>query len=105
MLQPRQWKSECAAVAYLERIVHAETAYVSKERRYASVSDLIEAKLLDPRFNAPLQGYEFSVVWSRSEYTASAVPVSGNSSRHGYYATKDGVVRFSTSGVSGKPVQ
>jgi hypothetical protein len=106
----RQAKSESAAVCNLMEIADAEASYVSRRRGYASLAELIDAKLLDPKFSAPVEGYQLSVTVSAGVYTASAEQVSTNTGGHGYYVVPDGIVRYSTamtmapSGMSGKPV-
>jgi hypothetical protein len=107
VLRSRQAKAELAAVCNLKAITYAENSYASKGRGYGSLDELIDAKLLDSRFTEAAHGYEFTVVSSGREYTAFANPIS-QSSGHGYSATTDGIVRYSTNapaGMAGKPVE
>jgi hypothetical protein len=102
---------ESSAVANLRTIAGAEAAYLSRGRGYGSLTALVEAGLLEPRFEGVVSCYELRVVASGDAYTATAVPISTDAGRFGYYAEADGVIRYSTaislapSGYSGRPVE
>jgi hypothetical protein len=107
---------ESSAVANLRTINTAEMTYLSSDRRYSSLADLIASGLLDSRYNGTKAGYRFSVSTDGKTYTAAAMPQSREVGRFGYYTTTDAVIRYATSkagacspcfpeGQSGAPVQ
>jgi hypothetical protein len=111
LLRSRQAGDETSAVAGLRSIALAERTYLRSQRNYGDLPALIRAGLLDSRFHAPVNGYQFSIGVTAGNFTAIANPVSSNTGRYGYFITSDSVVRYSTaavlapSGQAGKPVQ
>jgi prepilin-type N-terminal cleavage/methylation domain-containing protein len=112
LLRSRQAANESAAVATLRTINTAQVTYLSSNGgNYGTISNLVGAGLLDSRFNGSVGGYNYTVVASSYDYTATADPVSSNSGRYGYYSLPDAVIRYSTAaslapaGQAGNPVQ
>jgi len=112
LLRSRQAAQEAAAVATLRTINTAQVTYLSSNGgNYGTIADLVGAGLLDTRFNGAVEGYNFIIVSSGADYTATATPVSSNAGRYGYYSIPDAVVRYSTAaslapaGQAGNPVQ
>ena len=112
MLRSRQAANESSAVASLRTIASAELTYATTSRgNYGSITALISAGLLDSRFASVVSGYQLGVIVSGRSYTATATPVSTDTGRYGYFATSDGVIRYSSvpalapAGQAGKPVQ
>lgn len=114
LLRSRQASNESSAVGNMRNLNTAQVSYSSTNGTYASITDLITARLLDDRYsNANFNGYQFTVVLSNANrnYTAYATGVSVNTSRFDYYSSPDFVIRYSTdatrapSGMSGDPVQ
>jgi prepilin-type N-terminal cleavage/methylation domain-containing protein len=113
----RQSAQESSAVAMVRTINTAEVTYLSSNQgSYGSLDMLISQGLIDARFSASVSGYNFAVVASTSDYTASATPSSTNAGRFGYYSTPDAVIRYQTTttatcspcypgSLSGAPVQ
>jgi hypothetical protein len=87
-------RNETVAIAQLRTINSAEVTYLSQHGGYGAISDLIEAGLLDERYRATLSGYVFNINVSSDAYTATAMPVSTQTGKYGYYTTILGVVRF-----------
>jgi hypothetical protein len=102
---------ESRALTGVRMIIGAESAFVAKGHGYGKLTDLIEAELLDRGFNAVRHCYRYGITVSDSTYAVSAIPISSDAGRYGYYAEADGIVRYSTAvslspeGFSGKPVQ
>src|SRR5438552_5387513 len=99
LLRSRQAANESAAVANLRTVNTAQVTYLSSSGgNFGTLAGLVAAGLLDSTFTAgaPKAGYNFSVVASGSNYTATATPASTNTGRFGYYSTPDAVVRYST---------
>jgi hypothetical protein len=111
LLRSRQAANDASAVANLRTIFTAEVTYLSTRRTYGDMSALIRAGLLDPRFDSPINGYQFAISAAGPTYRATATPLSANSGRYGYFVTVDGVVRYATApalappGQAGRPVQ
>jgi prepilin-type N-terminal cleavage/methylation domain-containing protein len=113
LLRSRQAANESAAVATLRTINTAQVTYLSSNGgNYGTISNLVGAGLLDSRFNGgTVGGYNYTVVASSYDYTATADPASSNSGRYGYYSLPDAVIRYSTAaslapaGQAGNPVQ
>jgi type IV pilus assembly protein PilA len=112
LLRSRQAANESAAVANLRTLNTAQVTYLSSSAGdFGEIQDLIDAGLVDATFNGVKAGYNFDIVASGSDYTATAVPASTNTGRFGYYSTPDAVVRYSTStalapsGQAGNAVQ
>jgi hypothetical protein len=111
LLRSRQTANETSAVANLRSIAVAERTYMKPQRNYGDLPALVRAGLLDARFNAPVNGYQFSVGVTAGNFTAIANPLSSNTGRYGYFIASDGVVRYSTAavmappGLAGRPVQ
>jgi len=121
--------SESAAVANLRTINTAQVTYLSYSGgSYGTMSDLINARLLDETFSGRKAGYTYTITLGAmgSDYTAEAmaVPIAPRRywwgswkvttpPRHyyGYYSVRDAVIRYSTdpsfapAGQSGKSVQ
>jgi hypothetical protein len=114
-------------VANLRTINTAEITYLSNSGgTYGTVTDLIDAGLLDPTFAGTKAGYNFSIALDAtgSGYTAEAAPANvaeshawlsskppANTRLYAYYSLPDAVVRYSTNaslapeGQTGKSVQ
>jgi type IV pilus assembly protein PilA len=112
-LKSRQLANENTAVANLRTISNAQATYqTSSGGFFGDMTQLVDERLLDNRFGGTgiIGGYAYAVATDGFEYTASAVPVSSNNGRYGYYMTGDGVVRYSItttlapSGRTGEPV-
>jgi type IV pilus assembly protein PilA len=95
LLRSRQAANESAAVATLRTINAAQVAYSSSGGNYGTLDDLIKERLLDDAFTGNKAGYKYTVTALGPNYTAEAVPITGNSGRYGYYSHPDAVVRFS----------
>jgi prepilin-type N-terminal cleavage/methylation domain-containing protein len=111
LLRSRQAANESAAVASVRTITTAEVTYLSSSGgNYGTITQLVQAGLLDTGFNGTKGGYNYGITTSGTDYTIVAEPASTNNGRYGYYSTPDGVVRYSTtttlapSGASGNPV-
>jgi type IV pilus assembly protein PilA len=97
LLRSRQSAQESSAVAQLRTINTAEVTYLSANQgSYGSLDQLITQGLIDARFSGSVSGYNFSVVATGTDYTASATPSSTNAGRFGYYSVPDAVIRFQT---------
>jgi prepilin-type N-terminal cleavage/methylation domain-containing protein len=117
LLRSRQSAQESSAVAQIRTINTAEVTYLSSNQgSYGSLPQLITQGLLDARFAGSVSGYNYTVIASGPDYTASATPSSTNAGRFGYYSTPDAVIRFQTATtatwtpcfpgtLSGNPVQ
>ena len=113
LLRSRQAANESAAVANLRTVNTAQVTYLSSSGgNYGSLPNLVSAGLLDNTFVTGVKaGYNFGVVNSGTDYTATAYPASTNTGRFGYYSTPDAVVRYSTdstlapTGKAGQAVQ
>jgi type IV pilus assembly protein PilA len=115
----RSWQAtrEASAVAQVRTINSVENTYISSNQgAFGTITDLINAGMIDSRFAGSISGYTFTIDASGNNYTVSATPTSVNSARFGYYSTPDGVIRFQTStssncnpcyppNLSGAPVQ
>jgi hypothetical protein len=115
----RRGYGETSANSNLRMINSAENSYQgSHAGSFGNISRLIEAGLLDERFDGakPVSGYVFDIQVSKGEYTATAMPISTDSGRFGYFSNSDGVVRYTATstptckpcfpeGQSGAPVQ
>lgn len=96
---------ESSAVANLRTINTAEGVYLSNAGKYGTIPEMLSLGLFDGRwrFERPvLFGYEFSIKVSDSGYTATAMPISTNAGRCGFYTTQDGVVRYQTAVIPGE---
>ena len=99
LLRSRQAAQESSAVANLRTINTAEVTYLSSNQgNYGDIPSLITQGLVDSRFAPlnPVSGYTYSVTASASDYTVTAMPVSGNAGRYAYFSLPDAVIRFST---------
>jgi hypothetical protein len=112
LLRSREAANEAAAVANLKTIVMAEIMYSTKTHgNFGSVTALMTAGLVDSRFYSPVSGYQFAVVVSGQNYTATATPVSPDTGRYGYFVTSEGLIRYSSVpalapiGQAGQPVR
>ena len=112
LLRSREAANEAAAVANLKTIVMAEIMYTTKTHgNFGSVTALMTAGLVDSRFYSPVSGYQFAVVVSGQNYTATATPVSPDTGRYGYFVTSEGLIRYSSVpalapiGQAGQPVR
>src|SRR5437867_4088475 len=112
LLRSRQAASESAAIANLRTIATAEIVYSSSARgNYADLQTLIIGGLIDSRFASEVSGYQYSIMISARDFTATAMPSSPNSGRYGYYVSSDGVVRYSRApnlappSLAGEPVR
>jgi hypothetical protein len=104
---------ESMAVNSLRKINGAEQTYAAAHQgRFGNIHELIEAGLLDSGFEKPVACYTLDVTISGEGYEATAVPVSRDAGRFGYFSAADGVIRYSTSvsmapnpEMAGDPVQ
>jgi prepilin-type N-terminal cleavage/methylation domain-containing protein len=115
LLRSRQAANETAAVANMRNLNTAQVTYSSSNGGvYGALSDLVAARLIDPRYaTGNFSGFNYTLDLSvdARDYTAFATALSANTSRFDYYSTPDFVVRYSTItarapvGQSGTPVQ
>jgi type IV pilus assembly protein PilA len=121
LMRARQSAHETAAVSSLKTINAVEVSYMSTSGgSFGSLADLVNAGLIDQRFGSGnVSGYNFAIMASGADYTATAIPVSANNGRFAYYSWPDAVIRYSTAtsgcggtggncfpaGQSGLPVQ
>jgi type IV pilus assembly protein PilA len=115
LLRSRQAANETAAVANMRNLNTAQVTYSSSNGGvYGALSDLVAAKLIDPRYDTGnFAGFNYTMDLSvdSRDYTAYATALSPNTSRYDYYSTPDFVVRYATiasrapSGRTGEPVQ
>jgi type II secretory pathway pseudopilin PulG len=97
LLRARQVAQESTAVINLKTLTSAEITYISAKGDYGTITELINANLLDSRFDAAqVSGYRFVLMGSGHDYTATAMPISANTGRFGYVSSADGVVRYQT---------
>ena len=102
LLRSREAANESSAVANVRTMNTAETTYLSGSgQNYGAISDLINAGLIDVRFNSAVSGYSFIISNSGSNYTATAYPTDPNTGRYGYYSLPDAVIRYDN--ASGAP--
>jgi hypothetical protein len=97
--RPKGRTNESAAVANLRTINTAQVTYLSSSAgSYGTITDLIDAKLLDDTFSSTKAGYNYSITLNATgqEYTAEAVPASVQTGRYNYYSVPDAVVRYGT---------
>jgi hypothetical protein len=106
LLRSRQAAQESAAVAQLRTINTAQVAYLSTNGgNYGTIPQLVQAGLLDARFNQPISGYNFSIIAVGGIYVAATIPESQSMGRYSYFATPDAIIRFSTVNVLAPPQQ
>ena len=92
---PLRHSNEYAAMTNLRTINTAEVTYLSSSGgTYGTLSDLIAARLLEEAFNATKAGYRYSIAVDAAGYTATALPVSMNTGKYGYYSGIDAVIRY-----------
>src|ERR1051326_5456998 len=104
LLRSRQAAQESSAVAQVRTINTAEVTYLSSNQgSYGDVTSLVSQGFLDSLFTGSVSGYNFSVSASGTDYTATAMPTSGNAGRYSYYSTPDAVVRYGTGTGCGGP--
>lgn len=94
----------------------AQVTYLSDHGgNYGTVSNLIEARLLDSSFDDTVSGYVFKVTLTDKDYIATAMPASMETGKYGYVSRGDAVVRYAEAatetcrpcfpkGMSGAPV-
>jgi type IV pilus assembly protein PilA len=113
LLRSRQAANEAHAVANLRNLNTAEVSYISNQRTYGGVPELITAGLLDDRYSNGSAGYNFNVQISGTylDYTATAIAQGANAGRYDYFTKPDYVIRYSTdparapTGLTGEPVR
>lgn len=113
LLRSRQAAQETHAVANLKTVNTAEVQYMSNERTYGAIPQLITAGLLDARYSQPSSGYTYDIQLPSDylDYTASATAQGANAGRYDYFTKPDFVIRYSTDatrapvGLSGEPVR
>ena len=97
LLRSRQSAQESSAVAQIRTINTAEITYLSSNQgAYGSLPMLITQGLIDARFAGSVSGYNYLVIASSTDYTASATPTTANAGRFGYYSLPDAVIRYQT---------
>jgi hypothetical protein len=104
--------NEAAAVANLRTVNTAQVTYLSTTGgNYGGLPDMVQAGLLDTRFNGAVSGYLYFVIAESGDYVAVAAPVNPGSGQRAFFSTPDGVVRFSAApqlappGLESQPVQ
>jgi hypothetical protein len=106
---PRRHSNEYGAVSNLRTINTAEVTYLSSAGRYGTMTDLIDARLLDDTFTGTKAGYNYTITLDATGYIATALPALKENGRYGYYSVPDAVVRYSTlaptPAQTGKPVE
>jgi hypothetical protein len=88
-------RKDVFAVAQLRTINTAEVMYRVNASKFGSIEDLIRAGLLDSRFTSAVDGYNFTVISDKNEFTARAT----SASRYGcwdYFTSTDAKIRYST---------
>jgi prepilin-type N-terminal cleavage/methylation domain-containing protein len=114
LLRSRQVAHETSAVATLKTLNVAQISYAaSSGGTYGAMSELINAALIDSRFNSTMSGYNYNMDLASSlrDYTFYATAVSANEGRFDYYTGPDYVIRFTSvttrapNGQAGLPVQ
>jgi prepilin-type N-terminal cleavage/methylation domain-containing protein len=116
-LRSRQSANEASAVSNIRTVNIEEATYsVSAGGNFGTITELVNAGMLDSRFNSSVSGYSFTITASGPDYTVTATPTSLNSGRYGYYSNPDGVIRYQSAtsatcnpcfppGLSGSPVK
>ena len=117
LLRSRQSANEASAVSNIRTVNIEEANYsLSTGGNFGTMSELVNAGMLDARFNGSISGYSLTITVSGPDYTVFGTPTSLNSGRYGYYSTPDSVIRYQTStsatcspcfpaGLSGSPVK
>jgi len=113
LLRSKQAAQETHAVANLKTVNTAEVQYMSNQKTYGGIPELITAGLLDARYSTPSSGYTYDIQTSVDylDYTALATAQGANAGRYDYFTKPDFVLRFSTdptrapAGLSGEPVR
>jgi len=110
---------EVTSVVRLRWINMAQVEYLNQTyikqppARYGTLSDLVQASVVDERLSKPpVFGYTYDVVLKGEGYIATATPVEGSPENcWEYYSTDDAVVRYSTNpekapdGQAGMPLR
>jgi hypothetical protein len=91
----RQIDNEASAVMNLQTLAKAEFVLLNEDGFYGTVDELILSRFLEPRFAAPISGYNYSVVPSQFNFLATASRTSRFNGRYEYFVTGDGIVRYS----------
>jgi hypothetical protein len=88
--------NESAATANLRTLNTAQIVYMAGDGggRYGSLTDLINAGLLDSTFTGPKAGYTFSLIPVPGGYAAVALPASQETGRYGLFTTADAMIRY-----------
>src|SRR5262245_65628153 len=75
LLRSRQAANEAHAIANLRTLNTAQVQYISSQRQYGDVPELVTAGLLDQRYVQVSGGYNFSVALSGKflDYKATAI--------------------------------
>ena len=102
---------EAAAVATLRTINTAEVTFLSVSKgNFGTISQMIDVGLLPENFRGAVNGFNYGVISSGSDFVGAAIPNASGSGRYGFYVTPDGTVRYSTieqlapAGQNGAPV-
>ena len=79
LLRSRQAANESAAVSNMRNLNTAEVTYSSNTGTYGDMSNLINAGLVDSRYQTNMAGYRYDLTLSvnQLDYTAAATAVSG----------------------------
>src|SRR5438105_7138838 len=97
LLRSRQSAQEASAVAQLRTLNTSEVSYISANGgSFGDIPSLITQGLLDARFTASIAGYNYTLILTAGDYTASATAVSSNAGRFDFYSKPDYVIRYST---------
>jgi len=113
LLRSRQAANETHAVANLRTLNTAEVQYISSQRSYGGLPELVTAGLLDQRYTNGSAGYTFAVEISAPflDYTARATAQAANAGRYDFWTKPDYIIRYATdptrapTGLSGGPVR
>ena len=114
LLRSRQVAHETSAVANLKTLNTAQISYTTVSGgTYGTMTDLINAALIDSRFSGTISGYNytFNLASNLRDFTVYATAMSANEGRYDYTTAPDYVIRFTSvttrapNGQAGAPVQ
>jgi prepilin-type N-terminal cleavage/methylation domain-containing protein len=114
LLRSRQAANETSAVQNLRTLNTAQVSYSSSNGGvFGTLTDLVNAGLMDGRFSGMVSGYLYTITLSANslDYTLDAIAAATNTGRYDYYSHPDYVIRYSTfssrapAGLSGQPVR
>lgn len=94
---------EAMAAAVMRTIIGAEETYFNNRGRHATIQELIDANLLKPDFAEATPGYTFSVTLTERSYLLTTKRLTRDAGAWDFFATSDGIVRFSTDASAAPP--